>query len=133
MLVDDIFVLSNNSDISDNKVTFAQNVAYGEQNTWLVKDLGIDMNMCEFHSKYNNEKKCKVKYIVLDKDYTIDFTKYNGRKVELYKNQELIVWRHYMTSTKNLFKEFDQSSLNLVAYNTEKDFSHVLMICQVKV
>ncbi len=132
MLGDDIFILSNNSDIDNHRVSFSQNISSTEQNTWIIKDLGIDMELCQFFSKYNDEKECKVKYVVLDKDYTIDFTSYNGRKVELYKNQDIVVWRHYMTSTANVFKEFDLSNLNLVAYNTEIDLSHVLMICQVK-
>lgn len=103
-----------------------------EQDTWIPKMLNFDMEEVEFFSRYDEKDDCKKEYFVLDKDYTLTIRELGKDKVlNFYKGQEIVVWKHYMTSPNGLFEYYESCGLTLVGFNMSNDHRDSLMICEL--
>jgi uncharacterized SAM-dependent methyltransferase len=133
--INDIFILSNGTNESNNKSALNHHKAdeIKNQALWVPAMLGFNTNNLETINKFDEQKGCKVKSIFLDKDYVLKIQKIGfSEPIEFKKGEEIVLWRHYMTNPDTLFVDLSQSRLKLVAFNTENDFSHALMICEIK-
>jgi uncharacterized SAM-dependent methyltransferase len=131
----DIFLLSNSTNMESNKSDFndfhsAESV---ELDTWIPKLIGFETESSKLVYHYEAKSNCKTESFVLDKDYTLVVRELGLEKtIEFMKGEEIFVWRHYMTEPDTYFKELSDCNLKLVAFNTENDFSHIMMICELK-
>ena len=130
----DLFILSNATDLADNKAAFSylSTKESMDQDLWIPSLLGFNVFECEMIRKYDDEKNRKVMLLKFDKDYSIIIKEMGYTKtLNFIKGQEILLWKHYSTKPATLFSEFEQCGLNLVSFNTENDFSHALMICEL--
>lgn len=97
----------------------------------MTRDLGIDIDLCELKTFYEGFSQKRKGYLVLDKDYEIEFEiNQKSKIVKLYKDQELYFWYHKMSEKNNVFNELHQAGLNLLDFTTTNDSSVFLAICQ---
>jgi uncharacterized SAM-dependent methyltransferase len=129
-----IFVSTNRLDSNRTRAEFGflkidESV---EQDFWIPKVLNFDMKEVEFANSYDEKNDCKIEYFVLDKDYTLTIRELGKDKVlNFYKGQEIVVWKHYMTSPNGLFEYYESCGLTLVGFNMSNDHRDSLMICEL--
>jgi uncharacterized SAM-dependent methyltransferase len=129
-----IFVSTNGLDSNRTRAEFGflkidESV---EQDFWIPKVLNFDMKEVEFANSYDEKNDCKIEYFVLDKDYTLTIRELGKDKVlNFYKGQEIVVWKHYMTSPNGLFEYYESCGLTLVGFNMSNDHRDSLMICEL--
>lgn len=127
---DDIFIVTN---VLDNIASRTQITlkSITKPHIWLTEYLGIDVELCGLKAIYDEESHKRKGYLILDKDYEIEFEINKKSKiVKLYKDQELYFWYHKMTEKANIFNELDQAGLQLLDFTTTSDHSFFLAICQ---
>lgn len=127
---DDVFIVTNVLDTVARRTQVSlKNIT--KPHIWLTEYLGIDIESSELKTIYDKESHKRKGYLVLDKDYEIEFEINKKSKiVKLYKDQELYFWYHKMTEKANIFNELDQAGLTLLDFTTTSDHSFFLAICQ---
>ena len=130
---DDLFIFSNTVENSKTKMTsdYAKSSESIEQNTRILKNLGVEVEDCERKFYYDQTTSGKFLAIVMNKDYLIDFSEIGTNKsLYLEKGTEVIVWRLHMTSLVTVAQELSQSNLLQVGLLSDKDRTHCLVLCQ---
>jgi SAM-dependent methyltransferase len=129
-----IFVSTNGLDSNRTRAEFGHlkmNTAV-EKVIWIPRMLNLEIEKLEFFSRYDESEDCKSQYFVLDKDYTLTIRELGKNKVlNFYKGQEIVVWKHYMTSPNGLFEYYESCGLTLVGFNMSNDHRDSLMICEL--
>jgi SAM-dependent methyltransferase len=129
-----IFVSTNGLDSNRTRAEFGHlkmDTAV-EKVVWIPKMLNLNIENLGFFSRYNDEDDYKSQYFVLDKDYTLTIRELGKDKVlNFYKGQEIVVWKHYMTSPNGLFEYYESCGLTLVGFNMSNDHRDSLMICEL--
>ncbi|MEM1312124.1 MAG: L-histidine N(alpha)-methyltransferase [Patescibacteria group bacterium] len=131
----DILMISNTIDSPINRVDFsyAKNPSGDRQNTWIPENIGIDVNQCELVTKYDQETNKRKLNLKLDKNYELSFELLGKHKtIELWKGQEINLWKHQMSTPSMFLKQIDEAGLRLTNMCIEKDNSHMLAMCMVK-
>jgi len=83
---------------------------------WIAKSLGINTDMCEYVSAYDEIHSQKISYIILDKDYHITFSLKNSQRVSvvLKKKSKLILWFAFQTNPDSYNTILNKANFNLV-------------------
>ena len=129
-----IFISTNGIDSTINRAEFGflKVTESLKRKLWIPEILNFDMEEIEFFSRYDESEDCKSQYFVLDKDYTLTIRELGKDKVlNFYKGQEIVVWKHYMTSPNGLFEYYESCGLTLVGFNMSNDHRDSLMICEL--
>jgi len=134
MLKEELFLLSNSTDLANNKSAFnhlkSEESIY--QSIWIPKAMGFDMDSCQIENRFDFEQDCKIKLMRLDKDYTLNLKVLEKNKTfKFYKGDEIVLWKHHMTSPADLFSELESCGLRMVLFNVERDYSHILMVSEI--
>ena len=131
----DLFIFSNTIDNTQNRSSFfyAKNPNNYQLHTWIAKEIGIDIDLCELKTQYDPITNAKVLNLFLDKDYEISFEVNSIKgKLELYRGEPISLWRMHMTDINKLTKNLNESGLKLTAAMTDKDWMHVMVITQLR-
>lgn len=98
----------------------------------IQEKIGIQAEDCELVRKYDVETDSKVANIKLNHKYSIEFDiKGINKKVEISEGEEITIWRHHAYELPELLQELSQAGLELAHLGTNKNKSHLLVICQV--
>jgi hypothetical protein len=125
------FTLDNIS--SRSELNHMQTQEADEQDTFVPKLLGIDVGNCKFEVKYDDVKHRKIKNLILDKDYTINFKIEDKIKpLRLFKNDEIIVWQHYLFDLQDIIEELNVLDLNPVTTIQDNTGKQVLVVCKAR-
>ena len=130
---DDILLFSTDISANDNNLNFAY-VHSPEalvQDTWIPRAVGIEVDKCEFITEFDVNKNQKVEYILLDKDYTVNFEyKDFKRSVNLSKRDKIVLWTYSITDLENGIKLFKETGFNLLDTLTLPDKKHFMIAVQ---
>ncbi|MEM1312393.1 MAG: L-histidine N(alpha)-methyltransferase [Patescibacteria group bacterium] len=98
---------------------------------WIPELIGIDVNNCEVIKKYNTNINSKAAYILLDKDYKINF-KIDGASTSVFlsRNDEILIWKFHLSTISELFDELNKSNLRVIQLLTEKKYEYILVSCE---
>ncbi|MFH7026642.1 MAG: L-histidine N(alpha)-methyltransferase [Heteroscytonema crispum UTEX LB 1556] len=96
--------------------------------------IGIKSEDCELVRKYDAQTDSIVANIKLRHNYTINFNLMGiNKNVEIFKDEEITIWRHHKYEIPELLQEIEQAGLQLVHYGTDKYSSHIMVICKVAI
>lgn len=130
----DVVVISNKLESEPAKTQFnhlVNNKAFMESLFWIPKELGLDISQLEYFAKYDSRQSSRLIGFKMNKEYEISFTINNTTKVaKLYKDQELILWRHHMSSVDSLYNEVKDSDMSVIQLLTERNRSHILVVAE---
>lgn len=99
---------------------------------WIKNKIGISSEDCELVRKYDLKTDSIVANIKFAQDYTINFRFMKiDKNIEIYKGEEITIWRHHKYEIPELLQELERAGLQLVHYSTDKYLSHVMVICEV--
>jgi len=107
MNANDILLIDGLKNRPENNLNFAyvnaddRDTSIARFKLWIPQCLGINTDMCEYVSSYDEVHSQKISYIILDKDYFITFTRTDGTKitVNLKKKSKLILWFAFQTTS----------------------------------
>ena len=134
MLRGDLFIISNSTDLANNKsaISHLKIKESLDQAVWIPKMMGFDTDSSEVENRFDFERDSKIKAIRLDKDYTLKLKVLNRNKMfKFHKGDEILLWKHHMTSPEDLFSELEVCGLRMVLFNVERDYSHILMVSEI--
>jgi SAM-dependent methyltransferase len=129
----DILCFSYTNGNSKNKGSFkyVNNDNADFRHTWVAKLVGVDIEKCERINSYDEQKEARFKYLILDKDYEINFNIYGHTKtVYLRKLDKISIWQHYLTDTKNLMDDLDKTYFGLLALKQDETLCHGFVIAK---
>jgi SAM-dependent methyltransferase len=134
MTKEDYFVFNGSLDTEDNKsdLDYARDDKT-KSKAWIPRKLGIDVINCEADIYYDKVKKCKIKTLVLDKDYVINFDIHGQikRTVQLYRGDKIVRWRHYLQNNQEMIGELEEAGFKVVLMKNVGMSS--FFICQLNV
>jgi uncharacterized SAM-dependent methyltransferase len=97
------------------------------------KNIGIQHQDCQLIRKYDKKTDSVVANLKFTSDYTIDFSSAGiNKQIEIFKDEEITIWRHHKHQLPELIEELEQAGLQLVHYSTNKYQSHIMAICKIK-
>ena len=128
---DDLLIFTN--EIGDNSKITGGCYHAEKIYSWLKKSMLIPASDCELVRKYDKAKDSIVANMKLKCDRTIHFQHMGiDKKVNLFKNEEITLWRFHKHTISELMEELEQAGLQLLHYITDKKSSHIMVICTVK-
>ena len=130
---DDFVIFNCNISNTENNLDFAKSYSPEAQvqDTWIPRMLGIDVDNCEIVAEYDKNTHRKVEYLILDKDYTLEFQKENfNRTVELRKNDKLYLWTYSITNLEDSIALFESAGYELIDSITLPDNKHFMIAVQ---
>jgi uncharacterized SAM-dependent methyltransferase len=99
---------------------------------WVKNKIGIKSEDCELVRKYDLKTDSIIANIKLHHDYTINFNCIGiDKSIEIYKGEEITIWRHHKFEIPQLLQELERSRLQLIQYNIDKYKSHIIVVCKV--
>ena len=129
----DILIFNGNIDDTINNLNFSY-VHSPEalvQDTWIPRAMGIDVDKCEFITEFEVTKNQKIEYIILDKDYTINFEYGDfNRSVSLSKKDKITLWTYSITDLENCIELFKNAGFSLLDAITLPDKKHFMIAVQ---
>jgi|694.fasta_scaffold108107_2 hypothetical protein len=126
----DLLIITNKIDSLEMRTQF-EPVHRNSPHIWLTNYLGIDTDLCELMTIYDEKTEQRRGYFRLDKDYEIIFKFKNSQKIiKLFKDDELIFWYHRMSERNKLFTQFSSVGLTLLDFTTTNDLKFLLAVCQ---
>ena len=131
----DLFLVSCTLDTisSRSELNHMQTHEADEQDIFVPKLLGIDVDNCKFEVKYDDINHRKIKNLILDKDYTINFKIEDKIKsLRLFKNDGIIVWQHYLFDLQDIIEELSVLDLNPVTTIQDNTGKQVLVVCKAR-
>jgi uncharacterized SAM-dependent methyltransferase len=100
MINKDLLVVTSSLDSLENRLALdhvSKDKNSLKRQAWHLEMMGIDIEKCTTRVEYNEKINAKVKYLILDKDYVIDFDFLNQKnQVELYNNDSIVIWKHFL-------------------------------------
>ncbi|MEM1312321.1 MAG: L-histidine N(alpha)-methyltransferase [Patescibacteria group bacterium] len=116
LLADDVLVFNYSLDSVKSRSEFnlARIGEEGVARAWIITTLGIDVENCEVEVAFDPVEKCKIKSLILDKDYNISF-QLNGKveEVNLKKGEKITRWKHFLLTHDLVFNEIQQANLEV--------------------
>lgn len=134
MVQGDLFIANyalSGGDTSVNLTSYKNKYAelHGE---WLLTLLGFDVDQCEIPLYYDSVNNRKIKSIILDKDYELNFDiASEKRKVLLLEGTEIIRWKQYLMTEEQIIFETQNSGLKIVDLMLDNTKSNALVVCEV--
>ena len=127
----DILLLTTKLDMVTERVELSHVKDKFSRLLWVPKLLGIDTDKCDVIRRYNEQIKAKSAYLILDKDYEIEFET-NGvvSKILLSKGEEIFIWQFHMSTLEELLAEMSSVKLKIVQLLTEKNYEYILVSCE---
>jgi uncharacterized SAM-dependent methyltransferase len=99
---------------------------------WSQNNLGIKREDCKLVRKYDKKTGNFIAAIKFCNSHSINFKLQTIDKcVEIYKDEEVTIWKQRKYSIPEILQEIEQAGLNVVHYNTDKYLTHIMVICQV--
>ncbi len=127
---DDIVLLNNNVSAPINNFNFSyiHSPEAIVQDTWIPQLLGIDIDKCELMNEFDSVKNQKVEYLILDKDYTIDFEHEDfKRSVTLQKKDKITLWIYSIGNIDECARLFTEADFQFLDSITLPDNSHFII------
>lgn len=135
MTSDDLFVVSIGLNSFDNKKELSyvnDDIVYRLQ-TQTLRLLGVDIEMCDYETKYNDLYSEKNKSIILDKDYEIHYELYGVKQfIRLMSGKSIKVWKHSLLDIKKFIEELEYSSFKLKSIKIDSNYTTALCVCSIK-
>lgn len=132
MTKNDMLLISYSLNSKENNTNFKYVQDQNMERAWLPKLIGIDVSQCSYNHVFDAEKKCKIKYLQLDKNYTIKFHLFNEDKTVIFNTGEQIaLWKHYLFSLEEIVKELSFSNFSIKFLKVHQD--NVFIGCQIAV
>jgi uncharacterized SAM-dependent methyltransferase len=127
----DILLLTIKLDMVTERVELSHVKDKFSRLMWVPKLLGIDTENCDVIRRYNENIKAKTAYLILDKDYEIEFKADNViSKISLNKGDEIFIWQFHMSTLEELVSELASVKLKIVQLLTEKNYEYILVSCE---
>lgn len=130
---DDIVLFNSNVNdpVNNLNFTYVYSPEVVVQCTWLPRMLGIDVDNCELVAEFDKDSNQKVAYLVLDKDYTIDF-KFGDfqRSITLQKKDKIILWMYFITDLHDSSELFREAGFKMLDAITLPDKKHFMIAVQ---
>ncbi|NDJ23627.1 hypothetical protein GS682_18685 [Nostoc sp. B(2019)] len=99
---------------------------------WIKNKIGIRSEDCELVRKYDSQTDSIVANMKLHHNYTINFCSQGiNKNLEIFKGEEITIWRHHKYEIPELLQEIEQAGLKLVHYSTDKYLSRIMVICEI--
>ncbi|BDI18706.1 hypothetical protein ANSO36C_45080 [Nostoc cf. commune SO-36] len=99
---------------------------------WVKNKIGIKSEDCELIRKYDLRIDSIVANLKFLHDYTINFSRMGiDKNIEISEGEEITIWRHHKYEMPKLLQEIERSGLQLLHYSTDKNKSHIMVICKV--
>lgn len=135
MLEDDLLVFTASLDTIANRsnLDYVKGNDVNDEYAWIPRLLGIDVEDCKLKLVYDGNNKRKVKSLILDKDYKINFN-IDGinYSVLLERESELIRWQHYLFDIQELIELVKTSGFEVKQLSADQKGENVLVICRAK-
>ncbi len=131
----DLLVVGFTLDTKNNrsKLNYIRTEMLDNIHSWMLKMMGIDIDLCDMSARYDERINSKVKYIQLDKDYEICFEIFGEEKKILFKSgEEINVWKHFLFNVQDFLSILDESDLEIINLQIDKNYSYAMVICQAK-
>ncbi len=131
----DLLVFSYTTDSNKNKILHKYaSTSLGDKRHGLVaKLIGIDLDKCKVETTYSPEINARIKYLILDSDYEINFKFFGGiKKVALQKGEKIHLWRHYLLAQEILLQELEEVGLEHLCLQFDKSRSNCVVICRIR-
>ena len=129
---DDILIISNKIDTLEKRTQF-EPLSQNNPHSWLVKEFGIDIDLANLGTEFNEKSSSRRGYFKIDKDYIIDFSEVGiEEKIELFKGEKIVFWHHKMSSREEIIDELNTAGLELLDLTTTTDLSHLLVVCKTR-
>lgn len=134
MINKDLLVVTSSLDSLENRLALdhvSKDKNSLKRQAWHLEMMGIDIEKCTTRVEYNEKINAKVKYLILDKDYVIDFDFLNQKnQVELYNNDSIVIWKHFLTDLDKILFEIKQAKLSPLVIKLDKSKTNVMIICE---
>ena len=136
LLRDDLFMGTITLDHIDNRIKndYIKNAILHRQAQWFYDLIGIDSE-CQENIKviYNPALNRNEKFIQLTKDYEIVFEIGSEEIViNLFKDEKIMFWKHYLIDNEILIKELELSGLELLVFKKDPSARDALFIARLK-
>lgn len=129
-----VLSLSLNSDANKSVLNYIKTYEAGYRQTLVLNKIGIDTINCEVKVVYDESIQCKTKFVILDKDYTLEFKILGKAKtIRLHKDQEIVIWRHYLSSMEDVVAKLNMAGFETLVTRKSHDLSNGLVICKAKI
>jgi uncharacterized SAM-dependent methyltransferase len=130
---EDIFIVSNKVSNKKSKTELGHLDSALDDLAWIPKMLGINVKDCEFEKRYDSDLESRAVFLKLDQDYEIQF-KVDGsiKTVNFFQGEEIRLWKHHMSTLREVLLELDQADLNLIHSTTTQNLSDLLFVCEPK-
>jgi len=133
---DDTFAITFSLDSEKNRssLNYVKNEDSDQAHSFLLHKMGVDTKECEIVVEFNEKEKCKTKSIILDKDYSIEFTLFGKTKlIQLEKDDRIVVWKHYLSSMEDFISDLHTAGFETLVTRKSQDLANGLVICQAKI
>lgn len=92
-----------------------------------------DEALCDFELLYSKENHCRFKLMVPKVDISIKFELGSEtRRVELHKNEPILLWRHRHYSFTDIIDLFNNNDFDLLQATKSEDQNYILLISKIK-
>jgi uncharacterized SAM-dependent methyltransferase len=99
----------------------------------ILDRLGIDQSLYDVEGEFNEKSKKRLIYIRPKVDLYIDFRFSKvAHRLELHKNEPIVVWRHWQHDAPDLVELFDESGFDLLQATKSEDRDFILLTSRIK-
>jgi hypothetical protein len=135
MLSNDLLVITFSLDTPNTRsnISFMRIPEVWNRHSWIPKELGIDVDNCDYVVEYSSEFKGRANFIVLDKDYEIELKIYDKTtSISLQKGKKLCVSLNHPVAIENLISNLKLADLHILSLKLDEPQSNALVICTTR-
>lgn len=136
MGADDILVYSGFLDTNGNRryFDFNSNSTHKKYRSELIFELlGLNDEQYDIQFRYDEVSRSRTLSLLPKLDITIEFAMPRGtRRVELYKNEPIVIWRGRHQNAMELVSQFDKNGFGMVQASLTRDQHYILLSTKIK-
>lgn len=134
---DDLFFYTGHIDSPKSRRFFDFSPPNPKQKLFLVRVLfdflNIDQELYDVEEGFNQEKHERFCLVRPLKDISLEFKLSNmTERIELHKNEPILLWRHSHYKFIEFIKLFDRNNLDFLQATRSKDQEYILLIAKIK-
>jgi L-histidine N-alpha-methyltransferase len=136
--IDDLLIYTSKLDTPNSRRYFDFNITAGGQGLAprhkLPFDLmGIDESFYSVEQLFDEAKLARFITIKPNVDFSIEFRIGEAtRKIELLKNEPILVWRYWHQNITDVIEQFDQNGFDLMQVSRSKDLEFLMVTATIK-
>jgi uncharacterized SAM-dependent methyltransferase len=131
----DLIVLGFTLDTKNNrsKLNYVRTEMIDNLTSWILKWMGVDIDLCDISVRFDSEINSKVKSVKLDKDYEVTINLFGEKKKLLFRSgEEINVWKHFLFNVQDFITILNEADLEIINLQIDKNYSYAMVICQAK-